>query len=230
MLDKIFIEHYSIVSVHLLYIHFVRGFVMARIRRTFAQTDEMIMEKALELFAQKGFRATSTREIASHAGITEVTLYRHFASKEKLFEEIGKKFSPIAVLENIPHDIEEKKIGEKLSYLLRHFFEIFKQRNPLIRVMLAESIAHPEIAKMLFEKIPFRVINLMADIFKMEMQQGNISSLLKPRLLARIFIGQFMAYNIMQEILHGNEFEKFDINDVIETIVSVFLNGIIQKK
>lgn len=45
-----------------------------------------IIESARRLFAQKGYAATRTREIAAEAGVNEAMLYRHFPSKEELFE------------------------------------------------------------------------------------------------------------------------------------------------
>jgi len=45
-----------------------------------------IIASARHVFAQKGFAATRTREIAAEAGINEAMLYRHFPSKEELFE------------------------------------------------------------------------------------------------------------------------------------------------
>lgn len=43
------------------------------------------MEAALNLFAEKGYTSVSTREIGTAAGITEMTLFRKFESKKKLF-------------------------------------------------------------------------------------------------------------------------------------------------
>jgi AcrR family transcriptional regulator len=48
-------------------------------------SDQEIIEVALNLFAQKGYTSVSTREIATAAGITEMTLFRRFESKKKLF-------------------------------------------------------------------------------------------------------------------------------------------------
>ena len=41
-----------------------------------------------ELFAQKGYRATTVREIADAAGILSGSLYHHFDSKESIGDEI----------------------------------------------------------------------------------------------------------------------------------------------
>jgi AcrR family transcriptional regulator len=47
---------------------------------------------AAELFAQKGYRATTVREIADAAGILSGSLYHHFDSKESIGDEILSSF------------------------------------------------------------------------------------------------------------------------------------------
>jgi len=49
---------------------------------------QQILKTAIRLFAQKGFRGTTTREIALAAGVNEVTIFRHFASKQDLYTAI----------------------------------------------------------------------------------------------------------------------------------------------
>ncbi len=45
---------------------------------------ELVVAAALSLFRQKGIRATTTKDIARRAGVSEGTIYRHFASKDEL--------------------------------------------------------------------------------------------------------------------------------------------------
>lgn len=47
-----------------------------------------VIDAALSLFMRKGIKATTTRDIALRAGISEGTIYRHFESKEELAESI----------------------------------------------------------------------------------------------------------------------------------------------
>jgi len=51
-----------------------------------------VVQLAGELFAQKGFRATTVREIADAAGILSGSLYHHFDSKESIGDEILSGF------------------------------------------------------------------------------------------------------------------------------------------
>src|SRR5580704_15608604 len=47
---------------------------------------EAIMEAVRDVFAEKGFEATTTRELAKAAGVSEALLYRHCPSKESLYD------------------------------------------------------------------------------------------------------------------------------------------------
>src|SRR5205085_192912 len=47
-----------------------------------------IVEIAAELFSQKGFRGTTTKEIAERAGVSEAIIFRHFATKDDLYAAI----------------------------------------------------------------------------------------------------------------------------------------------
>jgi AcrR family transcriptional regulator len=53
-------------------------------KRDAAATRQRLLRAGLELFTTIGFRATTTPEIAHHAGVAEGTIYRHFTGKEDL--------------------------------------------------------------------------------------------------------------------------------------------------
>jgi len=52
------------------------------------RSSDRILQKALELFASKGYDATSVREICEAAGITKPTLYHFYGSKEGVYRAI----------------------------------------------------------------------------------------------------------------------------------------------
>jgi len=60
------------------------------------------MQAASDLFANKGYAGTTTRSIAETAGVNEVTLFRHFGSKENLFTIIE-----LRILQNLISKIDE---------------------------------------------------------------------------------------------------------------------------
>jgi AcrR family transcriptional regulator len=61
---------------------------MGQPRLTGEQRKRAIVEAALPLFAEKGFEATTTKELARAAGVSEPLIYKHFPSKEALYSQI----------------------------------------------------------------------------------------------------------------------------------------------
>jgi AcrR family transcriptional regulator len=59
-----------------------------RIRRLAGSAKEAVRDAAAALFAEKGYAATSTREICERAGITKPVLYYYFGSKAELYEAL----------------------------------------------------------------------------------------------------------------------------------------------
>ncbi len=63
----------------------------------FSESDSTrvaLLRAGLELLAEKGYKGAITREIAARAGVSEVTLFRHFGSKETLLQEAIQKLTP----------------------------------------------------------------------------------------------------------------------------------------
>ncbi|MDC6366175.1 MULTISPECIES: TetR/AcrR family transcriptional regulator [Flavobacteriaceae] len=55
--------------------------------RTKQFNEEEILKKAMELFWQKGFHATSIQDLVSHLGVNRASLYDTFGGKEELFNK-----------------------------------------------------------------------------------------------------------------------------------------------
>ena len=53
-----------------------------------AQTRERLLNEALTLFSQRGYAATGIRDILQAAGVTQPTLYHHFADKASLLQTL----------------------------------------------------------------------------------------------------------------------------------------------
>lgn len=51
-------------------------------------TKQRILEKALEMFAEKGYEGTNLRDLAQSLGLSKSALYRHFESKEEIWNSL----------------------------------------------------------------------------------------------------------------------------------------------
>lgn len=84
---------------------------------------EEILERALEVFAEKGYRRASLREIAESVGLSQAGLLHHFSSKEELFAEVLRKRDEVDSAGG-DLDAEWSEAFECLIRIVRHNAEV----------------------------------------------------------------------------------------------------------
>jgi AcrR family transcriptional regulator len=89
---------------------------------------DAVCEAALELFAEKGIEATTTREIAERAGAAEGTLYRHFRGKEDLAHSLYQRCAGELRERLAAASAPTKPPRARLEALVRGIFDFFAER------------------------------------------------------------------------------------------------------
>lgn len=102
-------------------------------------TKKKIMHVALKLFSEQGYYQTTTKQVAQEAGINEVTLFRHFGTKENLFQETTQEY----VIE-INFSREFKKIitadfKETIEKLALLYLDYCRQNTKLYKIQMRLS-------------------------------------------------------------------------------------------
>ncbi|MBI5968868.1 MAG: TetR/AcrR family transcriptional regulator [Deltaproteobacteria bacterium] len=98
---------------------------------------QRLLEGAAELFTQKGYAATTVREIVASAGVTKPALYYYFQSKEGIYLELMREaFAKLDAL--LDASLEEKgSATEKLLRLSDRAFSLLLENIKVVRVMYA---------------------------------------------------------------------------------------------
>ena len=78
-------------------------------------TVRRILEAAYELFAEKGYRGSSMREIAERSGIKAGSIYNHFKNKEDIFEAVFIEKHPLFRILSLLDEVEGDTAEELLS-------------------------------------------------------------------------------------------------------------------
>src|SRR5689334_5111364 len=122
------------------------------------KTKQRIIDGALKLFAQRGVDATSIRDIATSAMITEPAVYRHFRSKEDLIWEIfwtGYRGLGDTLREVAPTGTD---LRARLSAMVETICALFDKDEPLFRFLLLTQ--HGQLGKITErEKSPVQVLH-----------------------------------------------------------------------
>ena len=126
-------------------------------------TKQKILDTSERLFAQKGFAATSMRQIISKAGVNLAAIHYHFGSKEELLDElVERKAGPVNAERLALLDAAKKagngrplKVDEILDALLRPMATAASQNDQFVKLMgrlFAEGLM-PHVARKHFHEV-----------------------------------------------------------------------------
>jgi AcrR family transcriptional regulator len=104
---------------------------------------DQLLESAARLYAEAGYRGATTRRIAMQAGVNEITLFRHFGSKDALIREaIARAGSSI---EPQPLPDPPRDPSRELKDWAKAHIAALRKRRSLIRTCMGEIEEHPGI-------------------------------------------------------------------------------------
>jgi AcrR family transcriptional regulator len=118
------------------------------------QTRRRILDTASDLFVERGYAATSVRDISERLGMTKGSLYYHFASKEELLAAL---LAPL--FDAVDGFVAAARgCGQVSRELVRHLVDVLDEHGPMLRSFLADPSV--EQAKMEQHRLPARFIEL----------------------------------------------------------------------
>lgn len=133
-----------------------------------AKTKERLLDAALTLFSQQGYAATGIRDILQHAGVTQPTLYHHFADKASLLQALIERHYGESQEQLARIVASEETISGKLSAFALTSFE-YCNRDPRVPRLMFQTYFGPTVPEIdgvldkLTEKRFRLVVRLMED-------------------------------------------------------------------
>lgn len=196
------------------------------------ETQKKILNTAGEIFAEKGFRDTTIREICKKAKVNLAAIHYHFRDKENLYMEVIRHGRDVA-FEKFPIDygskpsdpVELRLKAFVLSFMCRLFTE--GKASWFGRLMVRE-FAEPTKALDTFVNEGIRPIYFIFSSMIMEVL-GSKADMKTALMCAASIVGQCAFYFYAQPVLRGlqvlEKFDKEEIEMVAEHVVRFSLNG-----
>lgn len=187
-------------------------------------TRNKILETALRLFSREGYLGATTREIAREAGIAEVTIFRHFSSKERLFEEVLGTQTFLPTLRGLLLDIKDMPYRESMAVIARSFLATLAVRKDTIMIMQREMRRYPEKIQKIYHTFIDELVGALASYFA-GLQEKGVLREFDTELAARSFFGMFFSFFNAEEIMLRKKYRHVDTDKAVETFVDIFVRG-----
>ncbi len=186
---------------------------------------KQIIETAMKLFSKKGFKGTTTKDIAQKVSMNEAILYRHFKTKENLYQAIintacSEKEKPL-----IHQELIDKKDDQVIfKSIAMEIMKRLEKNQTFTRLFLFSALEGHKLSEMFLKTTIMKAFENLADYLKKRMDEGAIKKM-NPKLAARGFIGMLIYYMFVQDIYGGKKIEIFEKEEVVGVFVEIFLKG-----
>jgi len=158
-----------------------------------------ILRVAVSLFSQRGFRGTTTKEIAQAAGVSEAMVFRHFATKKELYSAIldhkacaGGPIDPEYMVADALQRKDDQAVFEGLALGALQHHECDPEFQ---RLLLHSALERHELAQMFFETFVRRVYEFLGGYIRERQRDGALIGI-DPAIVVRAFIGMVMHHSL----------------------------------
>ena len=173
-----------------------------------------IAEVAMRLFSERGFRGTTTKEIAQAAGVSEAIIFRHFATKEELYTAIidykgcgGAAQSSVAGRPEQPPVIDELRglvadameASDDLAVFQRaaqHMLDHHEEDPEFLRLLMYIALENHALGSVFWDKNVRVLYEFLGGYIRRRQREGAFRDA-DPYAAVRVFLGSVIHHSLV---------------------------------
>ena len=195
-----------------------------------SKTKEKILKTSLKLFASKGYKATTVRDIAGAMGVKQSALYNHFKNKDAILETLISNLTSSAIVTLFDgKDAQElHKQGKALLASIATTFKLLSfdgQNEALYKLLMQEIFRNERIREIYNEHFYQENVKKLSGIF-FGMMQAELIKSSDPLLLANEFFSPLFFYQMQVSLLKLDKKSTSSVLSMFEKHVDYFWDNI----
>ncbi len=199
-----------------------------KIRMPGQERREAIIAAAITLFSQKGFRGTTTREIAAAVGVSEPVLYQHFTTKSELYAAIIEyksmegeaKFGHL--LDSALESDDDHTFFATLGTIIIRWYT---EDPSYARLLLYSALEGHELSTLCYERQGKHLHRKVSERIRRRIEQGAMRET-DTLLAARAFIGMIAHTAQAAVVFHSRLLDSANLAKDLESMIDIFLGGL----
>ena len=207
-----------------------------------------IVRVAMRLFSERGFRGTTTKEIAHAAGVSEAIIFRHFATKEELYTAIidfkscaGLGACPAAEESSHPlietiracvgDAMERRDDREVFRRIALSMMEHHARDHEFLRLLLYSALEGHQLAQIFWDKNVRVLYEFLGGYVRERQREGAFRSV-DPFLVVRAFNGAIIHHslnNILWERDAARRIVNVPAEEAAREFTEILLRGVLSE-
>ena len=173
-------------------------------------TKQALLAAAIEVFAELGYDAATTKEIARRSGSSEALIQRYFDGKAGLLVAIISSFAEEADKELMANRPYPDTLEQELKEIIRESCSHHREHSPFVRVAISRAIVDPTVGKQLGANITGKKIPTMVARLTHYQKLGMIPPNLDVTPLAFALSSMTFTFGFMGPEVFGFDRDKMD--------------------
>lgn len=195
-----------------------------------AARREQLVHTAMRLFAERGYRDTSVRDIARAAEVNEALLYHYFANKADLFRAVLAEYAPFRAVEAFRTaavgPAASRSLHDALLAFGRDFLARLREHRAFVVAMLTESAHDTELGAILGEFLS-TTGDEITQLLAAYQEAGQIDPHLPLAVASRILQGSLL-FQFLTNALRAPSSPEAD-DALLGDLVGVLLAGLLPR-
>jgi AcrR family transcriptional regulator len=188
-------------------------------------TRQLLLTAAARVFARDGLEGATTRAISREAGVNEVTLFRHFGTKEHLIEAVvGSEFGRPKARSGEAHPAGGANLRADLTAFAMRYETLLVANLPLVRTMIGEIHRHAVCQHQALKGIFWPMRAALVKRIGIACRNGEAKPGLNPSVAADLFAGTIFSSVLRRTTRKGQH--DYSASEYRQACVDVFLQGV----
>lgn len=180
-----------------------------------------LMLTAIDLMAEKGYKGVSTKEIAAVAGVSEMTLFRNFGSKQNLLEQAVDRYHYSVEMEKLFKEDIKWNLKEDLFTICQMYHDIMQRNRKLFIIVLSDNELTSIREKA--DRHPRKFLELLTKYFdEMQSKHKMISTDAQTQAMTLMWLN----YGAFMSQLFGASFTEVTMQDFMHSSIDLFVKAL----
>jgi AcrR family transcriptional regulator len=180
--------------------------------------NDEILASAFILFMEKGYRQTTTAEIAESAGINESTLFRKYKSKKNLFNLALETFSEGAISNEFDILSYSSNLAEDFEKIIQIVYQTYQKLIPSYRLLCKKKLVKDKILDNITQKLQIQSDLLV--LFLDGLISRNLVIDCESAALTNIFVENVFV-TVFNDLIIKNESTEKSIDSLTELFTAM---------
>lgn len=194
-----------------------------RKNKRIAARKGQILGAAAQLFAQKGFHRTTTRDIADAAEMAEGTLYNYFSSKDDLMMGIVNRLAEAQVNSTFEQEYLPMDARQFFFRILSQSHSFMDDHHEMLQSVLSEVLSNPDLRAEYCHQLIEPFTEMLEQQVSLRIQLGQIKDV-QADLVSRMLVGTLLGLYLLDTF--GDEVVRNHWEDLSSAYTEMIFDGV----